>query len=130
MALDIPRTFPYHPKFGKDGSHVEALRNVLVAYANFNPGLGYCQGMSFIAAMLLMHMEEEVMVVRFPTYPLKHAFWVFVQIIKNYHMDSFFSDSLERPNIYLAKFRRHLEEQAPELVAHMVLIQRSYSLIY
>lgn len=60
ISLDLPRTFPYHPKFGKDGTHIQALRNVLVAYANFNPALGYCQGMSFIAAMLLMHLEEEV----------------------------------------------------------------------
>lgn len=35
-------------------------------------------------------------------------------------MDSFFSDNLERPNIYLTKFRQNIELQAPELVAHMV----------
>jgi hypothetical protein len=36
------------------------LYNVLKAYSNFNSEIGYTQGMSFIAAVLLMHMNEEV----------------------------------------------------------------------
>ena len=36
------------------------LRNVLRAYAKFNPELGYCQGMGMIVGLLLMIMKPEV----------------------------------------------------------------------
>ena len=38
----------------------QALFNVLKAYAVYNPEIGYCQGMGFISALLLMYMAEEV----------------------------------------------------------------------
>lgn len=33
--------------------------NVLAAYAMYNTEVGYCQGMSQIAALFLMYMDEE-----------------------------------------------------------------------
>lgn len=38
----------------------QQLFNVLVAYSMYNTEVGYCQGMSEIAALLLMFMSEEV----------------------------------------------------------------------
>lgn len=38
----------------------QALFNVLSAYSMYNTEVGYCQGMSQIAALLLMYMNEEV----------------------------------------------------------------------
>uniref|UniRef100_A0A915LEL7 Rab-GAP TBC domain-containing protein n=1 Tax=Romanomermis culicivorax TaxID=13658 RepID=A0A915LEL7_ROMCU len=32
---------------------------VLKAYAVFDQEIGYCQGLSFVAGMLLLHMEEK-----------------------------------------------------------------------
>ena len=60
ILLDIPRTFPDHPRFGANGTDTQMLHNVLRAYANFNPAIGYTQGLSFLAAVLLMHTNEEV----------------------------------------------------------------------
>ncbi|ETO34504.1 hypothetical protein RFI_02587, partial [Reticulomyxa filosa] len=37
----------------KDTMFGESLKRILVAYANFDTGLGYCQGMNYIAAFLL-----------------------------------------------------------------------------
>lgn len=37
-----------------------ALFNVLRAFSGFDKEVGYCQGMTNIAAMLLMYCEEEV----------------------------------------------------------------------
>lgn len=84
---DLPRTFPGHPLL--DGIGRDSLRRVLAAYARHNPAVGYCQvrviprttsdtiitvyiprilterhrpttqGMNFIAALLLLMMEEE-----------------------------------------------------------------------
>lgn len=35
------------------------LFHVLAAYSMYNTEVGYCQGMSQIAALLLMYMDEE-----------------------------------------------------------------------
>ena len=62
---DIDRTFPTHPlfaevKYSEKGK--KALKNILSAYAIYNKYVGYCQGMNFIAAFLLIisgFQEEE-----------------------------------------------------------------------
>jgi hypothetical protein len=43
-----------------DGEGQNDLRNVLSAYAQYNPDLGYCQGMHCLAGCMLMQMPAEV----------------------------------------------------------------------
>lgn len=43
-----------------DGEGQKDLRNVLFAYAQYNPELGYCQGMHCLAGCMLMQMPAEV----------------------------------------------------------------------
>ena len=38
----------------------QSLFHVLAAYSVYNEEVGYCQGMSQLAALLLMYMNEEV----------------------------------------------------------------------
>lgn len=78
IALDLPRTYPNHCLFST--AHIDAtpstpgsallpdaalsvgqrsLRNVLRAFACHDPGVGYCQGMAFVAGLLLTYMGEE-----------------------------------------------------------------------
>ncbi|KAG1668130.1 hypothetical protein FOA52_003917 [Chlamydomonas sp. UWO 241] len=52
IEKDLPRTFPGHA--GMQGEGRAALRRVLAAYALRNPSVGYCQGMNFIAGVLLL----------------------------------------------------------------------------
>jgi len=40
----------------------QALFHVLAAYSMYNTEVGYCQGMSQIAALLLMYLDEEVVI--------------------------------------------------------------------
>ncbi|EDV24462.1 uncharacterized protein TRIADDRAFT_13887, partial [Trichoplax adhaerens] len=59
IALDLGRTFPTHKYFlSQVGNGQVALRNVLKAYALLDSEVGYCQGLSFVAAILIMHMDE------------------------------------------------------------------------
>ena len=87
IERDLHRTFPTHIRFREEnglrfffsllflhsstnihrltivsfsllGSGQQALGRVLRAYSKYNPKLGYCQGMGFIAALFLMMMEE------------------------------------------------------------------------
>jgi TBC1 domain family member 10 len=56
---DIPRTFPRHRLFyPKKGAGQSSLRRLLRCYALHDPEVGYCQGMGFIAGMMLSYMDE------------------------------------------------------------------------
>jgi len=59
----------YFRSVGKTGQ--DALRRVLRAYACFHPQLGYTQGMSSYAAVLLLYMTEE------------DAFWTFATLMQH-----------------------------------------------
>lgn len=48
VERDVARTFPTHSYFREDEARA-ALTRVLSAYAIWNPSLGYCQSMNFIA---------------------------------------------------------------------------------
>lgn len=68
IQADVTRTLSAHQFFERDGAGQRALYNVLRAYSVFDLELEYCQGTSFVAALLLLHMSEE------------EAFWVLVQV--------------------------------------------------
>eukprot|EP01102_Stenamoeba_stenopodia_P011299 TRINITY_DN3458_c0_g1_i2.p1 TRINITY_DN3458_c0_g1~~TRINITY_DN3458_c0_g1_i2.p1 ORF type:complete len:481 (-),score=78.86 TRINITY_DN3458_c0_g1_i2:55-1497(-) len=57
IELDLPRTFPALTIFNKDGPCHEQLLTVLESYVCYRPDIGYVQGMSFIAAVLLLYLE-------------------------------------------------------------------------
>jgi len=61
--------------------------------------------MSFIVAVLLMHMNEE------------SAFWTFVQMLKKYSLAPFYSDGVE-PDC-LKKFSSIFKARLPKLDAHI-----------
>ncbi|CAG2203371.1 TBC1D1 [Mytilus edulis] len=59
ILIDLGRTFPEHKYFSTQlGPGQLALYNILKAYSLLDRQVGYCQGLSFIAGILLMHMEE------------------------------------------------------------------------
>ncbi|XP_061685237.1 TBC1 domain family member 1 isoform X2 [Syngnathoides biaculeatus] len=60
ILIDLGRTFPTHPYFQAQlGPGQLSLYNILKAYSLLDPEVGYCQGLSFIAGVLLLHMGEE-----------------------------------------------------------------------
>nr|XP_045597853.1 TBC1 domain family member 14-like [Procambarus clarkii] len=58
IRLDVSRTFPHLCIFQKGGPYHDPLHNILGAYACYRPDVGYVQGMSFLAATLLLNMDE------------------------------------------------------------------------
>ncbi|KAK6168433.1 hypothetical protein SNE40_020968 [Patella caerulea] len=59
ILIDLGRTFPGHPYFSVQlGPGQLELFNILKAYSLLDQEVGYCQGLSFIAGILIMHMEE------------------------------------------------------------------------
>lgn len=60
IDLDVNRTYRDHIMFRERyNSKQQELFNVLGAYSVYNLEIGYCQGMSQIAALLLMYLDEE-----------------------------------------------------------------------
>lgn len=67
IDIDILRCFRKHKLYAERyGKGQIALFNVLKAFINFYPQLGYCQGMAPITALLLMYLDEEVFDEIFP----------------------------------------------------------------
>ena len=69
IELDVRRTFPEHSRLTAD--FVERMRRVLLAYSLRNPEVGYCQGMNFVAASILLFVREEA-----------DAFWLLAHIVE------------------------------------------------
>ncbi|XP_043855145.1 growth hormone-regulated TBC protein 1 [Dromiciops gliroides] len=61
IKTDMNRTFPDNVKFRRtaDPCLQHTLYNVLVAYGHHNQGVGYCQGMNFLAGYLLLITKNE-----------------------------------------------------------------------
>ncbi|CAN7995702.1 unnamed protein product, partial [Ixodes hexagonus] len=82
IDLDVNRTYRNHIMFRERYSvKQQALFHVLAAYSVYNTEVGYCQGMSQIAALLLMYMNEEassevVVVVQSPPCPTCAGFFI------------------------------------------------------
>jgi len=71
IDLDIERTLRDHVLFKIRFSSAQvSLFKILVAYSNLDPDVGYCQGMSTVAAFMLLYFEEET------------AFTLFVQVMQ------------------------------------------------
>ena len=73
IDLDVNRTYRDNEMFRERyNSRQQALFHVLAAYSVYNTEVGYCQGMSQIAALLLMYLPEE-----------EDAFWALSQLMAN-----------------------------------------------
>ncbi|AOA62007.1 Rab GTPase-activating protein [Komagataella phaffii CBS 7435] len=63
IEKDLHRTFPDNIHFndysGEESLMIGSLRRVLRCYALYNPEIGYCQSLNFIAGQLLIFMDEE-----------------------------------------------------------------------
>ena len=59
LLIDLHRTFPHHDYF-TDGQGIgqENLFNVLKAYSLYDPEVGYCQGLPFVVAILLLNVSD------------------------------------------------------------------------
>lgn len=95
IRMDLKRTFPTHRLFREEsrgcggssstapGKGAQDLFDVLQAYANYDASVHYCQGMNYLAAMLLMVMDSA-----------EDAFWTFVAVLKNKGTDCFYAPGM------------------------------------
>uniref|UniRef100_A0A673NF16 Rab GTPase-activating protein 1 n=1 Tax=Sinocyclocheilus rhinocerous TaxID=307959 RepID=A0A673NF16_9TELE len=109
ITRDINRTFPAHDYFkdtGGDGQ--DSLYKICKAYSVYDEEIGYCQGQSFLAAVLLLHMPEE------------QAFSVLVKIMFEYGLRELFKQNFEDLHCKFFQLERLMQEYIPDLYAHFL----------
>eukprot|EP00657_Telonema_sp_P-1_P011711 TRINITY_DN712_c0_g4_i1.p1 TRINITY_DN712_c0_g4~~TRINITY_DN712_c0_g4_i1.p1 ORF type:complete len:449 (+),score=126.70 TRINITY_DN712_c0_g4_i1:124-1470(+) len=132
---DINRTFTVHPSFKLTSQGVSSLRSVLRAVAMRFPYVGYCQGMNFVTALLLVvtkygashdFSSQESISLEEIARVEESAFWVVCGLIDSLLPEAFFgSDRHEKlPQLHglrncLEVVTYMMEEHNPELVEHL-----------
>lgn len=110
IEKDIPRTFPdLNEFFAQIESIGDSLREVLTAFKSMRPDIGYCQGMSHVVGMLLLHCG-----------PPQDCFKVFCNLQTSQLINDFHSFNYVRINGAYKVFWRLLLENCPKLHARLV----------
>lgn len=106
---DVNRQFREHLHYRERYSiKQQSLFNVLTAYAMYNSEVGYCQGMSGLAGVLLMYMDEE------------DAFWAVHILLTNpkYAMHGLYKEGFPKLTRFLAHHDRILNKLLPKVKKH------------
>ncbi|KAI1329371.1 RabGAP/TBC [Xylariaceae sp. FL0255] len=85
----------------------EGLFGVCKAYALFDEGVGYAQGMNFLIMPLLFNMGEE------------EAFCLLVRLMNQYKLRDLFIQDMPGLHMHLYQFERLLEDLEPALFCHL-----------
>ncbi|KAK9721596.1 Rab-GTPase-TBC domain [Popillia japonica] len=59
IQIDLPRTFPDNIYFSNESLLPSQLFNILAAFAHQNNEVSYCQGLNYIAGLLLLATKDE-----------------------------------------------------------------------
>ncbi|XP_014674298.1 PREDICTED: rab GTPase-activating protein 1-like [Priapulus caudatus] len=98
IARDIHRTFPAHDFFKEAGGlGQDSLFKLSKAYSVYDEEIGYCQGQSFLAAALLLHIPEE------------QAFCILVKIMFEYGHRNIFRQNFEELHLKFYQLERLIE---------------------
>lgn len=106
---DVNRQFREHIFYRERYSiKQKSLFNVLVAYSMYNSEVGYCQGMSGLAGVLLMYMDEE------------EAFWALSILLsdRKYAMHGLFIEGFPKLTRFLAHHDKIIAKFIPKLKKH------------
>ncbi|RLN54896.1 hypothetical protein BBJ29_007719 [Phytophthora kernoviae] len=109
IDTDLPRTFPSLKLFDSSGPYYAFLLEVLETYACYRPDLGYIQGMSYLAAMLCLHMPQDRYL----------AFQCLANLMVNEHLFTFYLLDADLAGVYYSLFDTFLHTRHPRLHAHL-----------
>lgn len=96
-----------YSKYAAAAGFQDGLFNVCKAYALFDEGVGYPQGMNFIIMPILFTMPEE------------EAFCLLVRLMNKYQLREMFIHDMPGLHLHLFQFERLLEDLEPALYVHL-----------
>lgn len=104
IGRDLNRTFPEIKMFREKGGYGQMkLGRVLRAYSAYDIQVGYCQGLTFLAGPLLLHMDD------------RSAFCTLIQLMEDYDLRSMFTADMAGLQLRMYQFESLFSEQLPEL---------------
>lgn len=109
IKLDIFRTFTTHSVYRKRGGEGQArLERLLLAFSYHNEEIGYCQGMSYVAALILLYVEKEA-----------QAFWLFDWMLDNERVGEYYIRTMTGVIRDSGTFEQLLKTHYPLLHDHL-----------
>lgn len=105
---DLPRTFPRNAWINSTEGQA-TLRRVLTAYSAHNPDVGYCQGMNFLVALLLLALDKDQ----------EKAFWVMVVLLDDILYANTFAPNLNGCHVEMRALGDLIAAKMPQLHAHL-----------
>eukprot|EP00741_Cyanophora_paradoxa_P019365 tig00021127_g18693.t1 len=103
IETDLPRTFAGVKFFSEN---VDQLREILQTYACYRPDVGYVQGMSYLAGMMLYNMD------------CYSAFVALANLLNYHYFLTFFRMDMAQMRKYFAVFDALFADQLPALQKH------------
>lgn len=86
----------------------DQLFNILLAYANYDHQVGYVQGLNYIAAMLLMHIQDE-----------EKVFWCLVFILHRNQWRNIYMDEMPKLLEIIDALDSKLRQDFPHISQHL-----------
>ncbi|KAH8517921.1 hypothetical protein H0E87_005730 [Populus deltoides] len=114
---DLPRTFPGHPWLDTQEGHA-TLRRVLVGYSFRDSDVGYCQGLNYVAALLLLVMKTE-----------EDAFWMLAVLLENVLVNDCYTNNLSGCHVEQRVFQDLLVKKCPRIASHLEELEFDVSLV-
>ncbi|KAI8558178.1 hypothetical protein RHMOL_Rhmol04G0069500 [Rhododendron molle] len=114
---DLNRTFPGHPWLDTPEGHA-TLKRVLVAYSFRDSDVGYCQGLNYVAALLLLVMKTE-----------EDAFWMLAVLLENVLVRDCYNTNLSGCHVEQRVFKDLLVKKCPRIAAHLEDLEFDVSLV-
>lgn len=109
IKKDLARTLPNIAEFNAPGaSGKNRLYNILKAYAQYDPQVKYCQGLNYVAAMLLLYIDKEEL-----------AFFTLVYIMYNFDWRQVYADEMPKLAQLIGVFTKELKRCLPEVHDHL-----------
>ena len=124
---DVNRTMTNNEFFSSKESQMKLL-SILRAYANFDPEVGYTQGMNYIVGALLLLMNPENDKATSKEYFLldqeyeANVFWIFVFIMQNKGWRDVLKDETPKLISMIEYFSSRLEKDLFHIWNHLIML--------
>ena len=107
IKTDLHRTLTGEASVINTEDGLETLERVLGAFSIYNPRVGYCQAMNFVAAHLLCNLGEE------------DAFWLLVSVVQDL-VPEYYGPHMEGLRAHTVVLERVAEKFMPDVLAKFV----------
>ena len=102
---DLSRTFPNDLRFKKDSVYYIKLYNILTKYSNYNPVIGYAQGINFLFANAIYLYDNE-----------KNSFFYIDGLIRKFNLEDYYAEKNPKLAAEINKFAKILNKYIPDII--------------